>query len=129
MNDEHVLHADQIKPNDDVSIIDLTADPYPDKRRVKVYFRLSFFQQPPNAAISLYGKGDEPLAYVNIVSIFNPENEVTLHIPGSRVQKGAYRVVLTLFDLKEREAREDEKGEVRLETQKLGSETINFIIT
>jgi len=129
MNQEIPYQTDQIKPaNSQVEIIELTAVPYGDHRRVKINFRLSLFQDPPNAAISLFGVEGEELASVNVVNIFQPENEVTLHIPKSRAMKGEYRVKLTLFELEERKAREDEAGEVRLMTNTLSSRDITFTL-
>lgn len=129
MNENAIFQADQVTPaSGEVEIVDLTAEPYEDQRRLKVNFRLSFFQEPPNASIALIGVKGEEIASVDLVNIFHPDNEVTLHIPKSSAKKGEYQVKLTLFKLGERKARADEDGEVRLITQNTSTKTITFTL-
>lgn len=127
MSEEPFFQADQITPADgEVEVIDFRAEPYADQRRIKVTFRLSFFQEPPNAAISLFDAQGEVISSVDLVNITHPENEITLHIPGSVNSAGEFQLELTLFKLEEREAQPDEKGEVKLTTLKLSSQRIPF---
>lgn len=127
MSEEAFFQADQITPADnEVEVIDFRAEPYADQRRIKVTFRLSFFQEPPNAAVSLIDEGGEIITSVDMVNITQPENEITLHIPRSVNSASVFQLELTLFKLKEREARPDEKGEVKLTTIKLSSLRIPF---
>ena len=129
MNEETFFQSDQITPADsDVEIVEFSADPYVDRGRVKINFRLSFFQNPPNPAISLLGEQREEIASVDLVNISHPENEITLHTPKPLSIKGEYQLELTLFDLEEREARPDEKGDVKIETHKLNSKKITFTL-
>lgn len=129
MNKDGIFSVDQIIPADsEAEIINLTAEPYEDHRRVRVTFRLSFFQEPPNAAITLFGVEGEEITSVDVLNIFQTENEVTLHIPKARGHQGEYKVELTLFKLKERKARVDEDGEVKLSTQNLSTRTIAFTL-
>ena len=127
MSEEPFFQADQITPADgELEIIDFLAEPYADQRRIKVTFRLSFFQEPPNAAISLLDEQGEVITSVDLVNITHPENEITLHIPRSVNSAGEFQLELTLFKLEEREAQPDEKGEVKLTTLKLSSQRIPF---
>lgn len=129
MSENAFFQTDQINPdNNDVEIIDFSAEPYGDDRRVKFSFRLSFFREPPNAAIILFGADGEEIASVDVVNLFHPENAVTLHIPKSRAQEGEYQAELTLFKLEQREAQADEEGEYKLETQNLHSRRITFTL-
>lgn len=130
MNSENkFIQPDQIKPvNSEVEIINFTADVYPDQKRVKVHFRLSSFQAPPNAAITVFGVEGEELASVDLVNITQPESEITLHIPKSHAGKGECQVELKLFDLQERQAQGNEKGEVKLITKKLTSSRTAFTL-
>lgn len=129
MDTESFFDADQIAPADgEVEIVDLSAEPFGDHRRVKVNFRLSFFQEPPNAALSLFDAEGEEITSVDVVNIFHPVNEVVLHIPKSRARLGKFRLELTLFKLGEREARADEEGEVKLTTQGLSSRAVIFTL-
>ena len=129
MNGDAFFRTDQITPADnEIEIIDLIAEPYQDHRRVKINFRLSFFQEPPNAAITLYGVDGEKIASVDLVNLIEPENEITLHIPKSQSKVGEYQVQLNLFKLGERKARAGEEGEVKLTTQSLTSRSVSFVI-
>ncbi|HDD54827.1 MAG TPA: hypothetical protein ENG59_01115 [Chloroflexi bacterium] len=129
MNEDTFFQSDQITPADsDVEIVDFRAEPYSDRARVKINFRLSFFQTPPNAAIVLLGEKGEEIASVDLVNIIQPENELTLHTPKPLPSKGEYQLELTLFNLEERKARPDETGEVKLGTQKLSSKRITFTL-
>ncbi len=129
MNEEPFFQSDQITPADStVEIIEFTAQPYEDHKRINVYFRLSYFQDPPNAAIALFGINGEKLASVDVVNIFQPENEITLHIPKVIPQQGDYQVELTLFKMEERKAQADEKGEVKITTRNLQTSRITFTL-
>ncbi len=97
---------------DDIKILSFDAEPYPDGRRVKVKLLLSSFLQGPNAIINLSNEEDQELAAVNIVNIFSPENEITLHIPGNKKLPGNYFVNIEIFYAEEEEIEQD--GEQRL---------------
>ena len=87
--------------NTEIDILLLSAQPYPDHRRVKVNFQLSPFLKAPNAAITMTNQENEPVAAVDIVNIFSLENEITLHIPLHFSKPGEFSVHLTLFIIEE----------------------------
>ena len=129
MNDDTFFQADQITPADsEVTIIDFFAEPYQDRSRVKINFRLSYFQEPPNAAISLSSIDGEEITSVDVVNITHPDNEVTLHIPKSQALQTEFQVELKLFRLVEHKALGDDKGQISLTTETLKSSTITFAI-
>lgn len=129
MNEGAFFQADQISPADsEIEIIEFTVEPYQDHRRLKVNFRLSYFQDPPSASIALFGREGEEITSVDVVNIHQPDNEITLHIPKSSVRKGEFRVQLTLFNLSEREAQPEEEGEIRLTTQNISTRSITFTL-
>jgi len=97
---------------DNIKIISFAAEPYPDGRRVLVRLLLSSFLEGPNATINLSNEENQELATVNIVSIFSPENEITLHIPGNKKLPGDYKIDVEVFYAKEEEIEQD--GEKRL---------------
>lgn len=129
MNEDTFFQTDQITPADEeVKIIDFTAEPYQDKRRVKVNFRLSYFQEPPSATISLLGIEGEELTSVDVVNIIRPENEVTLHIPASQVKQGNYQVKITLLHLGEGGTEGNDEGKTNLSPHTLTSRKTTFTI-
>ena len=97
---------------DDIKILSFAAEPYPDTRRVLVKLLLSSFLEGPNAIISLSNEENQELTSVNIVNIFSPENEFTLHIPGNKNLPGTYIVNVEVFYVEEEEIEQD--GEQRL---------------
>lgn len=97
---------------DNIKILSFTAEPYPDGRRVLVRLLLSSFQEGPNATINLSNEENQELATINIVNIFNPENDLTLHIPGNKKLPGNYSVDVEVFYAEEEEIEQD--GEMRL---------------
>jgi hypothetical protein len=127
MNNNTFIHSDQITSADnDVEIIDFSAEPYQDQRRVKVNFRLSYFQEPPNATLVLRDDDGEEIASVEVVNIIHPENEITLHIPPSQVCQGEYHIEITLFHLEEVAVEGQGDGEAELNTQTLTSRRTTF---
>lgn len=97
---------------DDIKILSFDAESYPDDRRVKVKLLLSSFLEGPNALITLSNEENQELTSVNIVNIFSPENEFTLHIPGNKNLPGTYIVNVEVFYVEEDEI--EQEGEQRL---------------
>jgi hypothetical protein len=129
MNSDDFFGTDQVMPADSaVEIIELSAEPYQDLRRVKVDFRLSYFQQPPTASLVLFGVDGQEIAAVDMVNITHPDNEVTLHIPRDQSKKGVYKIELTLFQLQERETGTEGGGDVKLVTEKINAKQITFTL-
>ena len=108
-----------------IEILSLEANPYPDKRRVKVIFKLSPFTQGPNALISLVDNVGKLIASVNIVNIFVPENEITLHVAEKDTLTGVYEVKLDLFHIIEEEI-EGEDQHVRIQQSPITSAAVSF---
>lgn len=130
MDQDNFFQTDQITPTDgEVDIIEFQAEPYPDHKRIKVAFRLSFFQSPPNAAIALLTEEDQVITSVDLVNIIHPENELTLHLPRSVESTGNYLVEMTLFKLEEQETQPGEDGDVKLTTHKLSTRRVAISLT
>lgn len=112
MDEDIFFQLNQITPEDtEIKILDLSAELYPDHRRLNVKFRLSGFRKSMGTSITLIDQTGEEIASANIVNIFIPHNEITLHIPGSQEKPGEYTLVLSLFTLQEIES-EQEPGRV-----------------
>jgi hypothetical protein len=130
MTDDHFFQPDQVSPADsEIKIIDLLVEPYQDLQRVKVNFRLPYFQEPLNASITLNKMDGKELASVDVVNLIQPENEVTLHIPKPHVQDGEYQVELVLFRVENREDLGKENSDIHFNTQVLTSRTVTFSIS
>ncbi len=108
MDHENIINPSLTPPpQDDIKILSFNAEPYPDGRRVRVRLVLSPFLQGPNGEISLTNQDDELLTTINIVNIFIPENEFTLHIPESKSLPGSYTVNVEVFYIEEEEIEQD----------------------
>ena len=129
MFDNQSIQPDQILPEDqETDILEITAEPYPDKRRIKVLFRLSSFASAPNASITLTNEDDQLLVSANVVNIFNPENEITLHLPENKNQPGEYSVTLELFSLVEEETGAEDGPKVTLNQTNFKSRSCSFTL-
>ncbi len=100
MNEDFFFQSDQIAPDDvEIKILDVKAELYPDQRRVKVEFQLSGYQKSLGTTIVLTNQEGEELATANIVNVFTPHQEITLHIPGSRAKPGTFELIVSLYRL------------------------------
>ena len=125
MIDQNTSSISISDPDQGVEIISLEAFPYPDGRRIKVQFQLSPFTQGPSALVSLAAEDGKIIASVNIVNIFTPENEITLHVANEDALSGSYEVKLNLFHIIEEEI-EDEEQYVRIRQSPLTSAVVSF---
>lgn len=129
MSEDLFFQPDQITPDEaDIKILDLSAEPYPDQRRVKVEFRISGYRKSLGSTISVIDPEGEEVASANIVNIFIPHHEITLHLPGSRAKPGTFELVVTLFSLQEVES-ELEPGKVGdIRSDHLDRKSVSFSI-
>ena len=127
MFDNQSIQPDQILPEDqETDILEIAAEPYPDKRRIKVLFRLSSFSSAPNASITLTNEDNKLLVSANMVSIFSLENEITLHLPENSNLPGEYSVTLELFSLAEEETDSEDDPTVTLIQTNIKSSSCSF---
>ncbi len=113
---------------DGIKILSFTAEPYPDGRRVLVRLLLSSFLEGPNAIINLSDEENQELTSVNIVTIFSPENEFTLHIPGNKNLPGNYIVNVEVFYIEEEETEQDEEQKLSFKQSLVASASTSFSI-
>ena len=129
MDHENIINPSLTPPpQDDIKILSFDAEPYPDGRRVRVRLVLSPFLQGPNGEISLTNQDDELLATINIVNIFIPENEFTLHIPESKSLPGSYTVNVEVFYIEEEEIEQDGETQFNLKKSLVDSTSTPFSI-
>ncbi len=129
MDHENIINPSLTPPpQDDIKILSFDAEPYPDGRRVRVKLVLSPFLQGPNGEISLTNQDDELLTTINIVNIFIPENEFTLHIPESKSLPGSYTVNVEVFYIEEEEIEQDGETQFNLKKSLVDSTSTPFSI-
>jgi hypothetical protein len=113
-------------PPEEVRILTFKVDPYPDGRRLRVFFELTPFQQKPHGDIIVKDLVGNPVATASFVEAITPRNEMTLHLR-TRDPSGQFTAILTLFYRYEIE--EDDQGEqtlVRLGKKVVDEKTVRF---
>lgn len=85
------------RPREEVEILELTAEPYPDSPRVRMGLKITPFLERPN--IEIYAKKvDGPIvAEMSVIETMTPQLEFTLHIRGVEDIFGDYILRAELF--------------------------------
>jgi len=96
-------------PPKEVHFRKLSAEPWPDKHRVRVYLNISPFQKRPSGEIVLTDSHGQQVAVANFIETMIVNMEINLHLHAEDTQ-GAYQLAATLFYLQEipEEERENE---------------------
>jgi hypothetical protein len=83
-------------PPAEVRIRELTAKPWPDGRRVRVYFEVDPFQKRPNAEIVIFDSSEAERARLNVIESMDRKMEFTMHLRGADTN-GRYKVAAVLY--------------------------------
>lgn len=83
-------------PPAEVRIRALTAEPWPDGKRVHVYFEVDPFQKRPNAEIVIFDGKHEEKARLNVIETMDRKMEFTMHLRGADT-RGNYVVAAVLY--------------------------------
>jgi len=69
-------------PPEEVRIRHFRAEPWPDKRRVRIYLEITPFQKGPNSEIEIRDADGNEVASLTIIETINPKMDLTIHIRG-----------------------------------------------
>ncbi len=69
-------------PPEEVKIVELRAEPWPDKQRIKVHLEITPFLKRPNGEISLIDAHGNQIASVDIIESIEASMDFTLHLRG-----------------------------------------------
>ncbi|MBG7610038.1 MAG: hypothetical protein IZT55_04145 [Anaerolineae bacterium] len=94
-------------PPEDVHIRNFSAEPWPDKHRVRIKLELSPFQKRPSGEIVINNAQSEQVAVANFIETMVADMEINLHLRADDTL-GAYQAAVTLFYLAEIAAEERE---------------------
>jgi hypothetical protein len=83
-------------PPDQVRILKLRAEPWPDGRRVKVFIELTPFEQKPSMDLTIFDMQGEELAYAAVIETMVFRLVITLHLP-PEIPPGTYRLNGSLY--------------------------------
>lgn len=84
-------------PRDQVRIIELTAQPYPDGARVHMQVKLTPFLERPNLEIYARKASGPIVAEMSVIETMTPHLEFTLHIRGVDSLPGDYSLRAELY--------------------------------
>jgi hypothetical protein len=84
-------------PPDEVRLLSIRADPYPDKRRLKVRLETTPFQKPPHLELQLTGPDGNEAGSVSIIEPAAWKMELTMHIRLRGETTGRYVLTASLF--------------------------------
>jgi hypothetical protein len=83
-------------PPEEVRILELKAEPYPDGRRVRVLLSLTPFLKPPNGDIHITDQEGNLVATSSFIGAVTPRLEMTLHLRSIEAG-GSFTVSATLY--------------------------------
>ena len=67
-------------PPEEVRIRNFRAEPWPDKRRVRVYLEITPFQKRPNGEIEICNAEGNEVASLTIIETIDPKMDLTVHL-------------------------------------------------
>jgi hypothetical protein len=67
-------------PPEEVRILEMRANPYPDGQRVRIYLEVTPFQKRPNAEIAILDPRGEEVAQVSVIESMSRKMEFTMHL-------------------------------------------------
>ncbi|NOY97814.1 MAG: hypothetical protein GXP40_01245 [Chloroflexi bacterium] len=81
---------------EDVRIVEMRAEPYPDGRRVRVNLDITPYKKRPHLEVTLTNPGGDEVSTVSIIEPLNWKIEFTMHIRGENIA-GTYTLDTRLF--------------------------------
>jgi hypothetical protein len=83
-------------PPEEVRIRELTAEPWPDRRKVRVKLELTPFQKRPNGEINILNDKGEEVISVSFIETIDPKMQFTMHLRTLETE-GEFTVTATVF--------------------------------
>lgn len=83
-------------PPEEVRIRSFRAEPWPDKRRVRVLLELTPFQKGPNSEIEIHNEAGDEVASLTIIETINPKIDLTIHLRGGE-PAGLYTASVIIY--------------------------------
>lgn len=83
-------------PPEEVRIRHFRAEPWPDKRRVRVYLEITPFQKRPNGELEIRDANGNEVASLTIIETIDPKMDLTVHLRTSE-PAGTYTASATVY--------------------------------
>jgi hypothetical protein len=107
-------------PPDEIQIRELRAEPYPDRRRVRIYLEITPFQQRPNCEIRVTDENNEVVASLSIIESIDTKMDFTIHLKGEE-PSGSFTVSADIYYFEDDETEDAEGFKPEGETHQLPS--------
>ena len=102
-------------PPEEVRIKEVWVEPYPDKKRVRIFVELTPFQKNPSGDVLILSQIGEIVASASFIEAVDPKFDFTMHLKES--ETGKFIANIILFYTSEIEER-NSKGEVMVRSEK-----------
>lgn len=87
-------------PPEEVRILDFSAEPYPDQRRIHVQLALTPFQKRPSVEIVILNPAGENISEVSILECMTKNVDLTMHLRAVQ-PAGSYRIEAVVYYLQD----------------------------
>ncbi len=94
-------------PPAEVRIRHLTAEPWADKERVRVYLELTPFQKHPDGEITITNQSGEEVVSISFIETIDPKMEFTVHLRHTSTV-GEFTIRATVFYPQQPDSEEEE---------------------
>jgi hypothetical protein len=84
-------------PPKEVRFTGLSAEPWPDGKRILVLVTTTPFQQPPNLQATIYDAAGVEVSTVHVIEFAEDRLAITLHLLGKEKVDGNYTLTATLY--------------------------------
>lgn len=95
--DLFLQNNDNLVPRDQVRLTRLEAQPFPDRRRVKVLVDVTPFRERPNLEITILDGAGQQAAMTNVIATMHFKMEFNLHLRTPDDPSGPYAVQVMLY--------------------------------
>lgn len=83
-------------PPEETRILVLSAEPYPDAKRVRINLEMTPYQVRPHLDMVVLDPNDKEIASVSIIEPMAWKQEFTIHLRAARLD-GKYKLIMRLF--------------------------------
>jgi hypothetical protein len=83
-------------PPEDVRILELSADPYPDGQRIRINLKITPYQKRPHIELAVLDPAGSEVSTISIIEPINWNLELTAHLRAAP-QDGIYTLAARLF--------------------------------
>lgn len=128
MNQIQFTNSNDIpQPPSDIELEEISAELYPDHKRLRVRIRLTPFQKKPSAEVIVKDQEGHLVKTAHLVQVLEPVSEITIHLP-SQIPAGSYQLFVRAFYLSEEDDAIQGEERVKLIEETIGDLEISFKI-